>query len=234
MFNHGKFNRKHFNLPGLETTDFIIRAVWASDFEAGARIGEDIRYSQNQSGTVHSNAVAASMVEASLNGAEEIGAGVVLRADYSFGITSRIEINAHVKPALNIAIDAATIIEHVYARAKAGQDISAAEAFAAAARCLLKLGADFTAPEVSFEGAVYSIISTAVFDTYTVSVNVRIPAGGKLIIDSDNYVVLLNGTNAIDKHSGDWLLLDRNVDKIQVTPHSSTIKSSLLYTERFL
>lgn len=233
MFNHGKFNKGRFNLPGQEVTEYIIRDIWASDFEAGLKIGEDIRYSVNQSGTAHSRAAVVVQTEAEIHGAEEISARAGLFADYIFRLESGNILNAHVKPALNIAI-VTTLADELRAREKLGEDISIAEELSGIARCLLKLGALCTSPPLDFEGTVYSIISTAIFDTYTVYVNVSIPAGGKLVIDSDNYIVLLNNANAIDKHSGAWLTLDRKVEKIEINPHGASIEATMLYTERFL
>lgn len=62
-----------------------------------------------------------------------------------------------------------------------------------------------------------------------------LPAGGTLIIDAENYNILLNGENAIDKYDGSWLFFDRPLDSVEVdSPTSGNINVSILYRERYL
>lgn len=115
-----------------------------------------------------------------------------------------------------------------------GKDIIDNEDLSGILRAKLKIGADFLIGDTGLEATFLSAISSVFLDTLTIYIDVRIPAGGKLVIDSDNYTVFLNGVNAIDKHSGDWAMLARNIDKITFSPSGSTIKSTMLYTERYL
>ena len=61
--------------------------------------------------------------------------------------------------------------------------------------------------------------------------------GQRLVIDAQNYNVLLDGENAIDTHSGDWLdELDRRTIDISITASAgvANLDATILYTERFL
>ena len=80
-----------------------------------------------------------------------------------------------------------------------------------------------------------SLVSTAVFDTLYISLDVTIPPGGKLVLDSEHFLALLDGENVLDKHSGDWLELSRNVEEIRIEGGGTTnLTATLLYTERYL
>ena len=62
-----------------------------------------------------------------------------------------------------------------------------------------------------------------------------IPAGGVLVIDSENCVILLNGMNVIDQYEGDWFWLTRNLQQILTTRFAGgEPQVSVLYRERYL
>lgn len=83
---------------------------------------------------------------------------------------------------------------------------------------------------------VHAQVTTDRFAITEILVTANIPPGGTLIIDSENYNVLLNGENVIDTHSGEWLWLDRNVYDVVVGPMTGVGYSNktILYTERWL
>ena len=66
---------------------------------------------------------------------------------------------------------------------------------------------------------------------------VTLKPGSTLIIDANNYNILLDGENAIELQSGDWLDdLDRETVDIAIGAASgvSGLSASILYTERYL
>lgn len=83
---------------------------------------------------------------------------------------------------------------------------------------------------------VLGVISNAgTQSTELVSIAVTIPPGGELRIDSDTFRVLLNGENALDKQSGDWLTLSRNLLYLDIeSATGSGLSGNLIYTERYL
>lgn len=65
--------------------------------------------------------------------------------------------------------------------------------------------------------------------------NIVIPAGGILVIDSDNCTAYLNNENVIDLYSGDFLWLTKMLLGLDVSSNTSgDIDVKLLYRERFL
>lgn len=62
-----------------------------------------------------------------------------------------------------------------------------------------------------------------------------IPPGGVLIIDSDNYNVLLNGSDAIEQHCGEWVWVSRPTRKLTLsTLGSGDLEWEVFYVARYL
>lgn len=81
-------------------------------------------------------------------------------------------------------------------------------------------------------------LSTVVGGTvedFVLAIDISIPPGGELRIDSDNYTVLLNGENVLYAQSGYWPVLSRELT--QMTVDSGTggeMTGEMVYAERWL
>lgn len=110
------------------------------------------------------------------------------------------------------------------------------EALEAALGKAILAAADYYDADKAIYEIVYGSVGTSKFTYKYIAIDVTIPPGSTLIIDSENYNVLLDGENVIDKHSGDWLdELTRNT--FDITLGSGVVgdlEGSLLYTERYL
>lgn len=92
---------------------------------------------------------------------------------------------------------------------------------------------------IAMRAGIYEIFSASasvdVIDTYQTILDVTLPPGGKLVIDSDNLIVLLDGENALHLHAGDWVYLSRGTLDVEVDSGSAaTLDCNILYTERWL
>lgn len=71
--------------------------------------------------------------------------------------------------------------------------------------------------------------------TERATVQLAIPPGGELRIDSELFIVLLNGENALHTQSGDWINISRNLLRLIVESASGgQLRGQLIYTERYL
>ena len=98
------------------------------------------------------------------------------------------------------------------------------------------LGANIGLQLEGFELVSGNATSEAI-ETKVCVLNISLKPGEKLIIDADNYNVLLNGNNAIWVQSGDWIdELIRNTTEIRIdaAAGAGNINASILYTERYL
>lgn len=233
MFNHGKFNIKRFNLPSADNTEIVYRDDLSSALKALVDFGQNYHLQETQSGDVNAAVIVGSLIDASASGGDALSTLVKLKADYieaeqlsdSFSARVLLSINHHIMQTMS------GIIKQ---RAALGENIYIAPDMTGLVEQIAALGASFTAAAIYFDETLNCLIATAIFDTLILKVDLTIPAGGKLVIDSDNYNVLLNAVNAIDKHSGDWVFLSRAVDKITFRPYGANVKISMLYTERYL
>lgn len=233
MFNHGKFNIKRFNLPSAEGNDIVYRDDLASALKALVDMGQNIHLKEQQSGTISAEVLAGGLVDASASGGEVLSVLAALKADYIPQITASGIVNARAVLSVDHFIEA-TLSGLVNNSAALGENIYIAPDMTGIIKQIAALGASFTEGQIYFDETLNCLIATAIFDTLILKVDLSIPAGGKLVIDSDNYNVLLNNANAIDKHSGAWVFLSRAVDKIEFRPKGTAIAISMLYTERYL
>lgn len=102
-------------------------------------------------------------------------------------------------------------------------------------------GTAYNEKEISFVAAAYELIngkaSLEAVDIETCELIIRLEPGQKLIIDSINYYVWLDGENAIECHRGVWLdNLSRDTSSLSITAASGTenLSASILYTEQYL
>ena len=78
-------------------------------------------------------------------------------------------------------------------------------------------------------------ISAEALEDIVLDLTVTIPPNGILVIDSDNFRVLLNGANAIKYHSGDWIdQLNRFSKSITIQGGGNSLEATIYYQELWL
>lgn len=80
-----------------------------------------------------------------------------------------------------------------------------------------------------------SILEATSQTTQRTTLQLTIPPGGELRIDSGLFIVLLNGENALHTQSGDWIDVSRELLRLIVESASGgLLQGQLIYTERYL
>ena len=235
-FNRSSFNRSPFNIPsgsnaiqakaeGFEVIDCSIGS--ALDFRGRATGYERVNESCfGSSGWIKSATGAETIDElvatgdmyvlAIATGDETAEADVLLSADV-FPIVSGLEtILAECLLGADIEVDA-TGAETIDAETALGANILGG----------LVSGYEFVDESASLEN----------IDTKTCYLTLTLRPNQVLIIDANTYNVLLDGQNAIEVQSGDWIdELNRNtVDlKIEAASGAANLDATILYTERYL
>lgn len=78
-------------------------------------------------------------------------------------------------------------------------------------------------------------VSTVILENDIFLLNVTVPAGGLLEINSDTFEVFLNGENILQLQDGEWVFLSRDVTAIQVDSGTGgALTGQVLYQERYL
>ena len=102
-------------------------------------------------------------------------------------------------------------------------------------------GIQFISARVHPDVAGYEFINSSAslrnIDTKVCILTTTLKPGEILIVDANNYNVLLNSQNAIEIQSGDWIdELNRNTTEIKLTASSgmANMSATILYTEKYL
>lgn len=235
-FNRAIFNRSPFNIPsgsnailtkaeGFEVVDCSIGS--ALDFRGNAKGYERVNaatvgYSgwiKTTTGTETIDELVATgdmYVLAKANGSEHADADILLSAEI-FPVISILE---------EVTADC-TLYADIKADIIGTEIIDANTTLSAIIVSPLTSGYEFVDESASLEN----------IDVKTCYLTVTLRPGQVLIVDANTYNVLLNGQNAIEIQSGDWIdELNRNtVDiKIESASGASNLSATILYTERYL
>lgn len=83
--------------------------------------------------------------------------------------------------------------------------------------------------------SMWGLADAVHLDVETVQIVLTIPAGSELRIDTENYLVTLDGENVLYAQSGDWPRLERSLQAIDIDAGSGgELTGSVTYTELWL
>lgn len=233
-FNLARYNLSAFNVAGDKT----VKTRFQGYETVSASIGTALQYFTRAVGfeRVNENSSGEMSYKRALKGSETIGEGVTagFLAIVSYltaaeRITALSKVVASVSPLLSgtetIAINAALSAD-IYPGILGEEAINADIAAGAVIR---------TQPD-GYE-LVSVTASLEAVDTKTSFLTVTLKPGERLIVDASTYNVLLNGENAIETHSGDWIdELTRETQTIIISAATGAtdLAATILYTERYL
>ena len=154
---------------------------------------------------------------------------VILYPRFEETVNATTEIVADVKP---LAIGTEIVSENIHLSAKIYYVSSANETVEADTA----LGA-IIYPVVEGYELVTELASLENIEQKTCILTLTLKPGEVLIVDANNYNVLLDNENAIDVQSGDWIDdMNRNTTDITISASAgmNNIEATILYTERYL
>lgn len=154
---------------------------------------------------------------------------VILYPKFEENVEASTEIIADIKP-LVIGSEAVTENIHlgadIYPTTEASETVEANTALGAKIHPIVE-GYELITESASLENV----------EQKTCVLTLTLRPGQTLIVDANNYNVLLNNQNAIEVQSGDWIDdLSRNTTDITISAASgmNNISATILYTERYL
>ena len=233
-FNRSKFNHVPFNVQSdmvkwlhvraLEEVDAVIGS--ALDFfplaigneRVGAVIDGDCGTFITASGT---ETITEEVIEAQMT--------VILFPHFEEEVTEEISLSAEIMPTVtgNETVDCDAALGADFYPVVIGNETPNAYTRIAAKIYPVAEGYELISESASLEN----------LETRTCVLTLTLKPGQTLIVDANNYNVLLDNANAIDKQSGDWIdELNRNTTDIKITASSgvANLSASILYTERYL
>ncbi len=86
----------------------------------------------------------------------------------------------------------------------------------------------------SFAEILSALTQSAVLDEESLRLNVTIPPGGELRIDTEHFTALLNGQNVLHLYNGDWPELSRSLLRMLVDSGTGgKLTGKVIFTERW-
>lgn len=232
MFSFDRFNLSRFSLGSQDNT-IHIELLLAESLESVAGVAIPIEttafFNDILRGTARGAIGIASTFEsyAAMNSEALMQANIVVKELYEN------TLNASAQGSQNSMI-AGVLADALNASSYASVDILWAESYAAALTSAADGVKDILVDTLLYE-LLGAVSGAGTQSTERVSIAVTLPPGGELRIDSDTFRVLLNGENALDKQSGDWITLSRDLLYLDIeSAIGGGLSGNLIYTERYL
>lgn len=234
MFNTAKFNLQPFSIASVDIDDVtdtvnIACAIYAAVYRGGNSYEETeifaatackVTPSAADFGTADWTALVQPSTKLCVNALDSVESSITVSCAFSFILDAFDEI--HFVPAVLGNFELSMSSMHTLT-------IPAA----LAQHCYLSFNYPGDAHEIS--ALVDSQITSILFSVVDAVFDIDIPPGSTLVIDSNNYVVLLDGEDVIWCQSGEWLFLNRNTYDVTFDLVGGTeAEKKVLYTERWL
>lgn len=234
MFNRARFNLARFNVPTDPGETIFIRELLIETVDNFITNGENVHFSANMgmsalsslygaAATKHSASLLVEMLSQS-----ELSALVysVHTLEETFNAAALISENIHIVDALDTEFFTAPQI---------GKNTPVVCSFAEALSQYAFPSKNYLQPTVYWLTILDGHVTTTIFDTLYIAFSAAVPPGSTLVLDSDNYVVLLDGENATAYHTGEWLRLTRDIQDLLIDcPTEHALEAEILYIERYL
>lgn len=155
-------------------------------------------------------------------------ADVITRAAFSGALQGSIYAQKNTPAALSV-------MEELAAQVWASKDIPAAPLVLADSLTAGTAGSKNIPASLSVSEILTSLMEATSQTTERTTLQLTIPPGGELRIDSELYLVFLNGENTLHTQSGDWIHISRSLLRLIVESASGgQLQGQLIYTERYL
>ena len=231
MFN-GQFDHTRFGLskvlPNIE-----IQVTFTESLDNLSGFGEDIPASFNGHVSLEGSSMVSTGFMTDLEATTTLLSSVkvtnCIRVDHEF--IDAMEGNAYLGELMSISFDQeSTLLVDAYLSSNIYTNLMA--------HCTWDQFSSLF-KNLSIQGALTSNlicdIDASVLETETLVIQVAIPPGGELRIDSDFFTATLNGQNILHLHQGDWINIDRNLVDIKInTGDGGALSGRLVYKERYL
>lgn len=232
MFNLSRYNLAGFNLPSEQKTIRYAAAMYATT-QAMVSNGGDEYLQESMASALRAGLSAGPAEEVKENWA----ANVLVEAILSPSILLQTKMSIKLWGAAAAGLDLYLREEQeseMGSQADLGCDLLFRLLEEAQVQGSMEIGCDICIKKTM--GSFLNVqVSSYIVEEQFAFLDVTIPPGGTLIIDSQNYNVLLNGKSMIWAHSGDWVWVSRETMLLSVRAAAgSRLENKILYTERFL
>ena len=183
--------------------------------------------------TLRASALGTITAVSAFQGVEGLSASAAMSADVISGAAFSSALQSSVRASMDIHLGIA-ITAGLASRAWGSKNIPESHTCAGRLACraegVKNIPASLGASEV-----LTSMLEATSQTTERTTLQLTIPPGGELRIDSELFAVLLNGVNALHTQSGDWINISRELLRLIIESASGgQLRGQLIYTERYL
>lgn len=233
MYNDRRYSLARYSVnQETKTVEIAERFSETMGAVAGAAIPVDFRgrFADALQGTVQGtvSVISTFLALSGLFTAAKASADVITRAVFSDALQSSLYAQKNMPTAV-------AVLEELSARVWGSKDITAAPLDLADRLTAQTAGSKNIPAPLQASEILTSIMEAASQTTERTTLQLTIPPGGELRIDSELFTVLLDGENALHTQSGDWINISRNLLRLIVESASGgQLQGQLIYTERYL
>ena len=229
----GKFGKIRFGLQEADFGEFEVKARFYESIRSTSAFGLDFDAATAYSETFASDFLLTKGVPFTVLAEESVQTNVELLG--TLPIVTRIEEKLLTDILLSENI---YTIEQIKEKVKASVWLSETIDFflnlSGAVKPDIQFGKNIWNP-INVSESIHHFTSIYTLDQERMEIQVSIPPGGKLYIDSENFNILLNGSNVLHLHQGDWIHVDRETIRLVLDAGSGrSLNGNLLVTERYL
>ncbi len=236
MFNQGRFNRNRFNRRTGTEINLLVSACFATACHAMIVRGGNLYASaafQTQAGYLGILTTAAPYRMALKNQAEQLVKGSIramAKAAFLGEMDQRARLGGRWAPPV-------TLTGGLAIRAVLGGNALSAIAMETRTNALLRHGLNAFIGRLRFNSFMDMQATTQRFAIQYAILDLDVPPGGTLVLDSGSYTALLDGENVLHAHQGDWLFLNRETHDLTMEALDGSpieAEKAVLYMERWI
>lgn len=228
-----RYSLARYSLPSKAEHEFYLAPYFVESMQGMIGIGTDVGIEGRFAEALKGKTVATPTAPIVVSFAERAKSAVQMKADYPFTSLFQGSVLNMTWIVKNTAI-ATEFTDTVEAQPFIGKNLFMVSALDDGVLCYVFGSKNILLLLLAGE-IISSRVGVATITEERAYLNVTIPPGGQLVMDSELYLITLNGKNVMHLHSGDWISLDRDI--LSITVDSTTggkLTGKLLYSERYL
>jgi len=237
--NTGRVNTGRINRAWIESEEIYITATLSASLNSFITRGTDVYEQQHLGATLGAAAQGARGFLASMQGTATIDSQAELTAHRFVSEEMGASLSQQVLGSLNVHLTG-DLSADMAMSSLLGKDMFITETMQAAISALVRPGKNIHSGLLQMNAILDALASTILFAFMDLQIDVDIPPGATLVIDSAGYAVLLDGENVIWAHSGDWPSFSRATYDVAFSMLDGSpigdgaLDKRVLYTERYL
>lgn len=232
MFSRDRFNLSRFSL-GSQDNSIPIKVEFTDELKQVAGIAVPVQTTMFLNDVMRGNLRGAITMRASFESAGAMFASCEMNANIIIGFDEHDNVAGVIFGSQNSNI-IATLSDDLRSRLHGSKIMPYAaqlrDEMRARAHGVKNVKADHVLNEV-----LTSMMSASSQTTEVTRIDITLPPGSELRIDSETYRALLDGNNVLYAQNGDWLTLARELLYIDVeSATGGSLVGTIIYTERYL